>query len=40
MVKSSVILDFGLGHHQRRKNFLHVEKKILGYRDLEAGCII
>jgi hypothetical protein len=31
MVKSSVVLNFRLGQHQRDENLLHIKKKILGY---------
>ena len=40
MVKSSVILNFGLGQHRRQENVLHIKKKILRNRYLEACGVI
>jgi len=40
MMKSSVILNFCLGQHRRRENILHIKKKILRYRNLEACGVI
>ena len=40
MVESTVILNFGLGQHRRQENILHVKKKILGYRYLEACGVV
>ena len=40
MVKSSVILNFCLGLHQRRENILHIQKEILRHRNLEARGVI
>ena len=40
MVESTVILNFGLEQHRKQENILHVKKKILRYRYLEACGVI
>jgi hypothetical protein len=40
MVKPSVVLTLCLRLHQRREYVLHIQKKILWHRDLEARGVI